>query len=108
MLFSALLSAQTVLLAYSFFIAGHSSGKFGENNVDLYPVFKEKFGYIQNREEMQFGFLLGDIGSPHKTAQDWDEEDADNNSLGFPVFFAVGNHDMENRPLYENRYGISY
>ena len=37
-----------------------------------------------------------------------DEVDTDINTLGLPVYFAVGNHDMENRPIYESRYGITY
>jgi hypothetical protein len=106
--FGGLLGAQTDSSAYSFFIAGHTSGKFGENNVGLYPVFKEKFGYIRSRQEIKFGVLLGDMVSPHPTANDWDEVDADIDSLSLPVYIAVGNHDMESRPLFESRYGITY
>jgi len=32
----------------------------------------------------------------------------DVDSLGLSVYFAVGNYDMENRPLYEGRYGATY
>lgn len=108
LLMTNLLSARTDSLAYSFFIAGHTYGKAGVNNVGLHPAFKDKFGYIQSREEIAFGVLLGDIVSPDPVAQDWDEVDADIDTLGLPVYFAVGNHDMENRPLFESRYGDTY
>ena len=104
----SLLEAQTDSSLYSFFIAGHTYGQPGVNNIGLHPPFKEKFGYIQNRTEIKFGVLTGDIVSPGPTAQDWDEVDADIDSLGLPIFFAVGNHDMENRPLFESRYGNTY
>ncbi|MFK5970583.1 MAG: T9SS type A sorting domain-containing protein [Candidatus Marithrix sp.] len=102
------LEAQTGASLYSFFIAGHTYGAPGVNNIGLHPPFKEKFGYIQNRTEIKFGVLTGDIVRPQPIAQDWDEVDADIDSLGLPVYFAVGNHDMENRPLFESRYGITY
>jgi len=95
-------------LPYSFFIAGHTYGQPGVNNAGLHPVFVEKFDYLKSREEIKFGVLLGDIVSPGPQAHDWDEVDADIDSLGMPVYFAVGNHDMENRPLFEERYGITY
>ncbi len=110
MLFSVnLLIAQNKSNLYSFFIAGHTSGKPGVNNIGLHPAFKDKFGYVKSREEIKMGFLLGDIVvQGGATAQDWDEVDADIDSLGLPVYFAVGNHDMENRPLFESRYGSTY
>lgn len=100
--------SNTDSLEYSFFIAGHTYGKPGVNNEGLHPPFKEKFNYIQSRQEIKFGIFLGDIVSPNPIAQDWDEVDSDIESLSLPVYFAVGNHDMENRPLYESRYGDTY
>ncbi len=109
MLSANLLNAQNESTLYSFFIAGHTSGVPGVNSIGLYQSFKDKFGYIQSREEIEFGVLLGDIVvQGGATAQDWDEVDADIDSLGLPVYFAVGNHDMENRPLFESRYGPTY
>jgi hypothetical protein len=93
---------------YSFFIAGHSYGKAGENNVGLHPPFKAQFDSIKKNKEIEFGVLLGDIVSPNPNLQDWVEVDADVASLGIPVHFTVGNHDMENRPVYEERYGKTY
>ena len=93
---------------YSFFVAGHTYGKPGVNNVGFHPPFKQKFTYLQNRPEIEFGILTGDIVSPFPVPQDWDEIDTDLDSLGIPVYFAVGNHDMENRDLFESRYGATY
>ncbi len=93
---------------YSFYIAGHTYGTPGTKGNGLYQPFKEKFEYIKNRNEIKFGVLLGDIVSSGPLATDWDKVDADIDSLGLPVHFAVGNHDMENRPLFEVRYGNTY
>jgi len=89
-------------------VAGHTYGSPGVNNVGLHPPFKAKFDYLQSRNEIQFGVFTGDIVSQNPVAEDWNEIDADILELGLPVYFAVGNHDMENRPLYESRYGITY
>jgi hypothetical protein len=102
------LYAQNDSSSYSFYVAGHTYGAPGVNNIGFHPAFKQKFGYIQSRPEINFGILTGDIVSQNPIAQDWDEIDADVISLGLPVHFAVGNHDMENRPLFESRYGQTY
>lgn len=93
---------------YSFFVAGHTYGKPGVNNQGFHPPFKQKFNYIHSRPEIELGVLTGDIVSPNPISQDWDEIDADIELLGIPIYFAVGNHNMENRPLFESRYGITY
>jgi hypothetical protein len=108
LLISLTINAQSDSVLYSFFIAGHTFGQLGVNNIGLHPPFKEKFVYIQSRPEIHFGVFTGDIVSQNPTAQDWDEVDADIDTLGLPVYFAVGNHDMENRPLFESRYGDTY
>ncbi len=92
---------------YSFFVAGHTYGKPGVDNIGLHPPFKAKFDYIKSRQEIKFGVLTGDI-VPAPSPEDWDEVDADIDSLGLPVYFAVGNHDMKDRELYESRYGNTY
>ncbi len=107
--FTSLLSfTQNDSTLYSFFVAGHTYGNNGVNNIGFHPPFKNKFGYIQGRSEIKFGVLTGDIVSPSPVKKDWDEIDMDIVSLGLPVYFSVGNHDMENRPLYESRYGNTY
>ncbi len=102
------INAQNDSVLYSFFVAGHTYGKPGVDNEGFHPPFKSKFEYIQNRDEIKFGVLTGDIVAPNPTAQDWDEIDSEIDTLGLDVYFAVGNHDMENRPLFESRYGITY
>ena len=107
-LFNATLSAQNATTPYSFFVAGHTYGEPGVNNQGFHPPFKQQFGYIQSRPEIEFGVLTGDIVSPNPTLLDWQEIDFEVNQLGIPVYFAVGNHDMENRPVYESRYGKTF
>ena len=94
--------------SYSFFIAGHTSGKPGVDNQGIHPPLKDKFEYIQSRPEIKFGIFTGDIVKPNPDSIDWDHVDNDIELLGLPVYFAVGNHDMENRPLFESRYGSTY
>ncbi|MEO9531630.1 MAG: T9SS type A sorting domain-containing protein [Crocinitomicaceae bacterium] len=93
---------------YSFFVAGHTYGDPGVNNPGLHPPFLAAFDSINADTSITFGVLTGDIVSPNPIAQDWDEVDSNLATLNVPVHFAVGNHDMENRPLYESRYGDTY
>ncbi len=99
--------SQDQKIQYSFFVAGHTSGKPGVKN-GLHPPFKDKYVYIQNRQEIKFGVFTGDIVAANPTAEDWDKVDADIDSLGLPIYFTAGNHDMENRLLFESRYGATY
>jgi hypothetical protein len=92
--------------SYSFFVAGHTYGAPGVDNIGFHPPFKEKFYLLQN-DEVRFGLLTGDIVWKG-TEQNWDEIDRDIDSLGIPVYFAVGNHDITDRVLFENRYGQTY
>lgn len=92
---------------YSFFIAGHVYGEQGVDNVGFHPPFKAKFPLIQNQEDIKFGVLLGDVVF-YPSPEDWDEVDAEIDTLGIPVYIVPGNHDLQNRPLFEERYGITY
>jgi hypothetical protein len=92
--------------SYAFFVAGHTYGKPGVDNIGFHPPFKEKF-YLLEDEKIKFGILTGDIVWTG-TAQNWDEIDKDIDSLGKPVYFAAGNHDMTDRALFEKRYGLTY
>jgi len=91
---------------YSFFIAGHTYGKPGTNNHGLYPPFQEKYNLI-NSHEVDFGVLTGDIVN-EGTVKNWNEVDSVLNYLNCEKYFAVGNHDMTDRTLFENRYGKTY
>lgn len=90
--------------AYSFFAAGHLYGAPGVENIGFHPPFKAKFEYIQGREEIKFGVLLGDIiiyGAEGK----WENVIADIDTLGLPCYIAVGNHDMKNPEYYFAQFG---
>ncbi len=93
---------------YSFFVAGHVYGEPGVNNKGVHPPFKEAFPLLRAQNHLAMGFLTGDIVSPFPTAKDWDEVEADLQELPFPVHLVVGNHDMENRPEFEARYGQTW
>jgi hypothetical protein len=92
--------------SYSFFVAGHTYGKPGIDNIGFHPPFKEKFYLLQN-DAVKFGILIGDIVWT-STVQNWNEIDRDIDSLGIPVYFAVGNHDIMDRDLFESRYGDTF
>lgn len=98
---------EPAILEYSFFVAGHTYGSPNMNNIGLHPPFVSKFDLIKNDSLMDFGFLTGDIVS-FCTNFDWNEVDAQIVDLEMPVYFAAGNHDLENRALYETRYGSTY
>lgn len=92
---------------YSFFIAGHTYGKPGVDNVGVHPPFKNKFDLIKNDKTIKFGVLTGDIVWAG-TEKNWNEIDADLTLLDKPIYFAAGNHDLGNRELFESRYGSTY
>lgn len=92
--------------AYSFFVAGHSSGFRWIDNKGLHPPFRDQFDLINERSP-SFGVLLGDIVY-ESTEQDWKEVDSVLQYLNCTTYFAVGNHDITDRELYEIRYGKTY
>ena len=94
-------------IIYSFFIAGHTYGTPGADNIGVHPPFKNKFDLIQSDGHIDFGVLTGDIVITG-TEQNWNEVDNDIIDLGLPVYFAAGNHDMTDRVLFESRYGQTY
>lgn len=92
---------------YSFIVAGHVYGSPGKNNPGVHPPFKNTFEDLKRDPNLEFGVFTGDIVKDC-TEQDWTDIDADIKDLGIPVYFAVGNHDIKNRPLFEKRYGKTY
>jgi len=91
---------------YSFFIAGHTSGYRWVNNKGLHPPFEKKFDLI-NERKCDFGVLLGDIVF-ESTDKDWAEVDSVLHYLNCTTYYAVGNHDIVNRQVFEARYGKTY
>jgi len=98
---------EPVVLEYSFFVAGHTYGASGVDNAGLHPPMEAKFDFMKSDSLMQLGVLTGDIVISG-TNQNWDEVDASLALLEMPVYFAAGNHDLTDRPLYESRYGSTY
>lgn len=92
---------------YSFFVAGHTYGTPGENNVGLYSPFREKFGLINDEEQMALGVLTGDVVR-NSTELEWDAVDNNLAEIDVPVHFAIGNHEASNPDLFEVRYGPTY
>ena len=93
--------------AYSFFVAGHTYGKPGIDNIGFHPPFRKNFNLINTDKLMQFGILTGDIVW-QSTEKNWNEIDQDLKLLKHPVYFSVGNHDIQNLELYKSRYGNTF
>lgn len=92
---------------YSFFVAGHSYGNPSNPSDGLFDNFVSIFPYLQSRNDLKFGVLTGDVvKNPSEEA--WDSVDDDISELGLPIYFAVGNHDIRDRDLFEQRYGETY
>ena len=83
---------------YTFFIAGHTYGKPGQDNPGLYPVFEKKFELI-NKKAARLGFLTGDIVNVG-TEKNWNEVDSVLKQLYAKVYDVVGNHYITDRPLF--------
>lgn len=94
-------------IKYSFFVAGHTYGKPGDTTGGLYKPFMDKTNLIKDNDNIKFGVFTGDI-VVKANEKYWDLVDRDLKSLGKPVYFAPGNHDMGNRKLFIERYGPSY
>lgn len=94
-------------IVYSFFVAGHTYGTHGVDNVGLHPAFVAQFDKLKKDSLMKFGFLTGDIVL-QGTEKNWNEVDSQLNQLNIPVYFAAGNHDLTDPALFESRYGRTY
>lgn len=103
----SIISPGTNLTPYSFYIAGHTYGEPGIDNIGLHPPFQNKFDFLNNDSLIQFGVLTGDIVWT-STEKNWTEVDSVLLEVEKPVYFAAGNHDLTNRDLYESRYGSTY
>ena len=99
--------SEKIYKKYSFFVAGHTYGEPRTDNVGFHPPFKDKFKIINEDELISFGVLTGDIVIT-STNKNWDEIDEDLKLLNYPVYFAVGNHDVDKPKIFENRYGETY
>ncbi len=89
----------------SFFVAGHAYGKPApKGKKELYPPFKEKFNFLNNNKNIEFGFLLGDVV---RYPSSWPNVLKELEELRMPYYVARGNHDG---PLneFEKMFGKSY
>ncbi len=91
---------------YSFYVAGHTYGKPGTQELGLCSQFKDKIEFINSTKNMQFGVLTGDIVR-HASNKSWDAIDEDLKKLKDTVYFSRGNHDGD-LSFFEKRYGKSY
>jgi predicted MPP superfamily phosphohydrolase len=100
-------SPEPIINDYSFFVAGHSYGKAGVDNLGLHPPFEQKFEFLNDRN-VSLGFLTGDIVNI-SSEKNWNEVDSVLRYLDADVHFVVGNHDLKvNDTLFEFRYGRTY
>lgn len=90
---------------YSFFVAGHTYGSATSIEIPkIYPLFKEKFKKLNEQQNIEFGFLLGDVV---KSPKNWPTVLKELKELQMPYYVARGNHDG---PLddFEKMFGKSY
>jgi len=92
---------------YSFFVAGHVYGTPGNPICGIHPPFKRKLNEYIKMQPFDFGVFTGDIVISG-TEDQWNCIERDIAELKTKVYFAAGNHDMINRPLFEQRYGKTY
>lgn len=102
-------SIPVVKPSYSFFVAGHAYGSpvNAPSNYGLHPPFIEKIGWLNEQEHLKFGVFTGDVVRLADTLA-WTtvfEELAD---LTVPFHVAPGNHDVNNRTLFEAYFPESY
>ena len=94
-------------ISYSFFVAGHVYGTPGRLNSGIYPLFKDKFDMINNDTTIQFGIFTGDIVKDG-SKEEWEAVKNDINGLSMNVYFAMGNHDIDIKNIFLDRYGNTY
>lgn len=82
-------------------VGGHVYGKPNTNKKGIYPSF---FRELKKTKEIDFAVFTGDIVAA-PTVDNWQLVIQQLKQLSYPVFFAPGNHDMGNRPLYDSLFG---
>ena len=93
-------------ISYSFIVAGHTYGKPGVINKGLHPPFIKKIEWIRKNKLIELGFFTGDIVN-ESNPQSWNYVDENIASLGIPIYFAPGNHDVADKELYTKRYAVN-
>ncbi len=92
---------------YLILVAGHIYGSHKSSEPHPAQSFMDKLSYFSDLNP-RFMVLLGDI-VPHSSSSNFqDLEDSLLFDQPYPILNAVGNHDVENRQLYADRYGPTY
>lgn len=92
---------------YLIIVAGHIYGSNKSTAPHPAQSFINKLSYFADLNPSLM-VLLGDIVPRGSTADFQDLEESILFDQDYPIFNAVGNHDVENRQLYEDRYGSTY
>jgi hypothetical protein len=88
----------------SFLVAGHIYGS--HNQTEFHPAMTLQTNLqLINQMDLDMVVLLGDIVPATTEGQFQNLKRYFLDYLTMPVFNAVGNHDIESREIYENRYG---
>ena len=82
-------------MGYSFYVAGHTSGRPGVESNGLYAAFTDKFHLINEYKPMKFGFLLGDVVK-EASNEAWRlvKKDLDSLDPRIKNIIVPGNHDV--------------
>ena len=92
---------------YLIIVAGHIYGSGQPTAPHPAESFINKLSYFADLNPSLM-VLLGDIVRNGSTADFQDLEESPLFDQDYPIYNAVGNHDVENRQLYEDRYGPTY
>ena len=87
-----------------FIVAGHVYGAPNTVNHPFHPPFMKYLANAKADSSIDFTVFTGDIVQ-ESNKQSWDKVDSLLGTLPFKTYFSAGNHDLKNRPLYEERYG---
>lgn len=99
--------AESDTQAYRFLVIGHA---YGGIQLDDHLPSRNLLQNIDNLKSMDLRFLvsLGDMVM-HSTPGEFDSLNLSLlSAVPFPIFNAPGNHDVEDRQLYESRFGKTY
>jgi len=92
---------------YRILVAGHIYGAHDDQASHPAATLLQHIPDLQTMN-LDMIALLGDT-APHTTEQDFDKlETLFLRSFAVPIFNTVGNHDVENRSLYTDRFGPTY
>ena len=92
--------------AYKFFVAGHTYGDPNVKHLGMHPPFVDHISKLNADNEIELGFLTGDILKNYETTAFPDSAKATIAQIDVPVHIAAGNHDIHE--LYPQYFGDYY